>query len=204
MKSSLSFSILLVLGSFSLSFAQQAKPEKPVQQPGSAQTVKTGEVQWMGFEEAVKRNEKEPRKILIDVYTKWCGWCKRMDATTYKDPVITDYINRNFYPVKLDAETRDTILFKNNRTQDSTQKQEKRFVYKPEFKANELAVSLLNGKMGYPATIFMDENYSLLTQAIPGYQDAKSLEMILKFYGKEVYKIQKFEDFQKSFQPEVK
>ncbi|HTB31563.1 MAG TPA: DUF255 domain-containing protein, partial [Bacteroidia bacterium] len=46
------------------------------------------EIHWVNFDEAVKLNEKHPRKILIDVYTQWCGWCKKMDASTYTDPDI--------------------------------------------------------------------------------------------------------------------
>ena len=36
---------------------------------------------WISFEQAVELQKKEPRKILIDVYTDWCGWCKKMDKT---------------------------------------------------------------------------------------------------------------------------
>src|SRR3982750_3389771 len=65
-------------------------------------------IRWMSFTDAVRENARQPKKIFIDVYTKWCGWCKRMDATTYEDAGIAKYMNENFYAVRLDAETRDT------------------------------------------------------------------------------------------------
>ena len=40
-------------------------------------------VNWLTFEEAVERSKTEKRKIFIDVYTDWCGWCKVMDKNTF-------------------------------------------------------------------------------------------------------------------------
>jgi thioredoxin-related protein len=108
-------------------------------------------IHWMSFEEAVKKNETVKKKLFIDVYTHWCGWCKRMDASTFLIDSIADYMNEKFYAVKLDAETKDTIHFK-----------EQTFVFRPEYKSNEFAVSLLNGQMSYPSFILLDENISML------------------------------------------
>jgi thioredoxin-related protein len=204
MKRSISLLTLLLLIYAPFAYSQKSKPSTKAASPVPEKSEKPEEINWIGFEDAVRLNEKEPRKILIDVYTHWCGWCKRMDATTFKDPAVVEYVRKNYYAVKLDAETKDTITFRNNKTNDSLQSQEKKFVFRPEFKANELAVSLLGGKMGYPTTVLMDENYSLMSPPIPGFQDAKSMELILKYYGKEAYKTMNFEDFRKSFPSEAK
>jgi len=142
-------------------------------------------IEWMSFEQAVFRSDMQPKKIFIDVYTDWCGWCKRMDAGTFKDSLITSYLGDNYYAVKLNAETKDTIRFR-----------DKVFVFKPEFKANELAVSLLNGKMGYPSFVIMDDKYTLL-QPLSGYQTTEELLPVLKFYGTDAYKTMKFEEYVK-------
>ena len=84
--------LILLLIAFSSSYAQKVK--------------------WYSFEEAVELNKTKPKKILVDVYTDWCGWCKKMDQNTFSHPVIAEYINKNFYAVKFDAESKEAIKFK--------------------------------------------------------------------------------------------
>ena len=120
--------------------------------------------------------EKSPKKLIIDVYTDWCSWCKKMDKNTYQNQGIIQQLNENFYFVKLNAETRDSIFFDN-----------KMFTYQAQYKANELAVALLNGQMSYPSTVFLDENLGLLT-VVPGYLTPKDLSPILKYFGKDFLK----------------
>lgn len=62
------------------------------------------QIQWLKFEEAIAANEKNPKMILVDVYTDWCGWCKKMDKDTFTDPQVIAHFQKNFYAVKLNAE----------------------------------------------------------------------------------------------------
>jgi len=147
------------------------------------------EIHWMNFDEAVKLNQKHPKKIFIDVYTQWCGWCKKMDADTYTDPAIISYINKYYYAVRLDAETADTFHFKDHK------------FYNPQphtrGTVNELASSLLDGKLGYPTTVYMNENVERLTY-VQSYINAADLMPILKYFAEDKYKTMKFDDFKKS------
>lgn len=127
-------------------------------------------VRWLSFEEAVRRNETEPRLFLIDVYTDWCGWCKKMDKTTYADPDVARYINDNYWPVKFNAEQRDSVSFAG-----------KVFRYIPERKAHELALSLLSERMSYPSTVFLKQDMSLI-QVLPGYMDARKMAPVVAFF----------------------
>ncbi|MDE6694218.1 MAG: DUF255 domain-containing protein, partial [Bacteroidales bacterium] len=78
------------------------------------QPVQNG-IAWMSFEEALQENALRaqagltPKKVYIDVYTDWCGWCKRLDATSFANPEIIAYVNSMFLPVKLNAERTDTV-----------------------------------------------------------------------------------------------
>lgn len=79
-----------------------------------------GPINWLTLEEADSLYKIEKRPVFIDVYTDWCGWCKRMDASTFKDKSVAAYLNANFYAVKLNAETKDTITF-NGKTYTNSQ-----------------------------------------------------------------------------------
>lgn len=145
--------------------------------------TKSVEINWLSFEQAVEKNKTEPKKMFIDVYTHWCGWCKRMDATTFKDSAVVNYMNKNFHAVKLNAETKDTIRFQGND-----------FVYRAENRANDIAVSLLNKRMSYPTTVYLDENVAILSP-LPGYLTAEQIMPVLKFYGDNIYKTKSWQDY---------
>ena len=143
------------------------------------------ELQWYSIEEVQKLNAENPRKIFIDVYTDWCGWCKRMDATTFKDPRIIKILNEDFYAVKLDGEGKEAIIFKDRQYN---------FIPQGRNGYHELAAALMNGRLSYPTTVYLDENLNLI-QPIPGYLQVQDLEPILIFLGKDFYKNQTWQDF---------
>lgn len=149
----------------------------------------TAKVKWYSFEEATELAKKKPKKIFIDVYTDWCGWCKKMDAETFTNPVIAKYLNDNFYPVKLDSETTDTIKF-NGYTFINEGKTRR--------SAHQLSIALLQGKMSYPSIVYMAENLQLIT-AVPGYMSAEAIEPVLKFIGENHFTKTSYEEFQKNF-----
>lgn len=143
-------------------------------------------IEWLTWDEAVKRMEKEPRKIMVDVYTDWCGWCKKMDASTMKDPLVTQVMNESYYAVKMDGEQKEDILFK-----DRTYK----FVASGRRGYHELPAELMNGKMSYPTLVFLDEEYRVI-QPLPGFRQARDLEMILSYFGGDYHKSTTWEKFQ--------
>ncbi len=141
------------------------------------------EIKWISFEEAVELQKKNPKKIIVDVYTDWCGWCKKIDKNTYTDSEVIKQIEQHFYFVKLNAEQKEEIKYK-----------DKVFSFKQEYKANELAVSLLNGQMSYPSTVFLDEDMNLLT-VVPGYLTPKDMNPILKYFGENIYKEKNWKEY---------
>lgn len=183
MKKLISFTLICIL--LVTVYAFQKAPDKTVPE----------KINWLTFEQAVELNKKNPKKIFIDVYTGWCGWCKVMDAQTFTNPVIIKKMNANFYAVKLDAEMKDTVRFQNqvfvnpNPTQRGS--------------THQLAAALLNGQMSYPTTVYLDENFSMLGP-VPGFLKPEAMEPILAFYGENHYKQTKWEDFSKTFKGEVK
>src|SRR5690606_19582574 len=99
-------SVFLLLAFSGFVFA----PEK-LQNQGQSES-EDKKINWLTIEEVEKLTKEKPRKIFVDVYTDWCGWCKRMDATTFADAAVIDYVNENYYAVKLNAESGDNISLK--------------------------------------------------------------------------------------------
>jgi len=151
-------------------------------------------VKWYSFEEAVELSKKNPKKLFIDVYTDWCGWCKKMDRETFSHPVIAKYLNEDFYAVKFDAESSEPIEFGGQT-----------FVNEGGQPRNphQLAIALLQGKMGYPSIAYMNEDLQLIT-VTSGYQVPTEIEPILNYFANDTYKTVGWSDFQTKFVSEIK
>jgi len=148
--------------------------EKPKDKPA---------IKWLTLEEVAILSKEEPRKIIVDVYTDWCGWCKKMDKSTFTDPAIVAYVNKNFYAVKLNAESKKPLNF-NGKT----------YTFNNKYRAHEAALALLNGQMSYPSTVYLDEKMAIISP-VPGYLDAPSFIKILSYFGENHYKTKSFQEY---------
>jgi thioredoxin-related protein len=145
-------------------------------------------IKWLTIEEAEALNKTTPKKVIIDLYTDWCGWCKKMDALTFANPEITAYINKNYHAVKMNAEQRESITFRG-----------KRYDFNPTATrtgANQLAADLgtSNGRLGYPTIIILDENLDKISTD-PGFKDITAMNKIIKYFGDNFYKDMNWEQY---------
>lgn len=163
---------------FVASLIQPTRAQKPAED---------ATIPWMSFEKAIETNakaKKSKKKIFIDVYTTWCGWCVKMDNITFKDPAIAEVMNENFLAVKFNAEQKDSIVYNGT-------------TYRNTSRTHELAISLLKGQLGYPAFVIMDADGKTIT-TVKGYRDAAEFIHILRFYGEDIYLTQSWQDYQNS------
>ncbi len=144
----------------------------------------------MSWEEAVEASKLEKRKFVVDVYTEWCAWCKKMDASTFKDPKIVQYVNENYYAIKFDAEQKEDIslngkVYKFNRTG-------KRGYH-------QLAAEITRGRLSYPTVVFLDEDLALI-QSIAGYRDVLSFTMIMRYFAEDFHTSVPWKRFSRNYQ----
>ncbi|WP_276132800.1 thioredoxin family protein [Polluticoccus soli] len=170
--------VLLLLAISPMTYAGEKKKKKNNKEAG---------IKWMTWTEAQAKMKKQPKKVWVDVYTDWCGWCKVMDKKTFSDPQVIKYMNENFYSIKFNSEKDDSISFMG-----------KLYTIKPENKVNDLAIELLRGQMSYPSSIYMEENFQNAA-AIPGYQPVPQMELLLTYLTSGKYKTVSLEDYQKTF-----
>ena len=128
-------------------------------------------VNWMSFAEMQAAYAKQPKPILVDLYTDWCGWCKVMDKSTYGNEKVAAYINQHYYAVKFNAESRQKVVFNG-----------KEYGYNESMKTNDLALLLSFGDRSYPNTVFLG---SLAERPAPlaGYLKPKEIEAPLRYFA---------------------
>jgi thioredoxin-related protein len=107
----------------------------------------------------------EGKKVLIDVYTDWCHWCKVMDKNTFSDPKVIEFLSEHYHVVKFNAETRDPVSFKGK-------------IYEWQEigrnGCNSLAMELLQGRLSYPSIVYLDKTLNIKGIS-PGYKTPDQL-----------------------------
>jgi thioredoxin-related protein len=135
------------------------------------------ESQANDFEKALDKAKKNDKKVIVDVYTDWCGWCVKMDKETYGNKEVKKLIKENFVFVKLDAEGTGKIKYNGK-----------------EYTETDLAAYF--EATGYPTTVFLEpdgkvieykyDNY--IMKNLPGYFKTNDFIKMLEFIKDEEYK----------------
>lgn len=183
----LSLTILVSLVFFGFSNFTQTKTKRVIVQSNdsiSADTI----VNWLTWEEAIKKNDTVPKKIFMDIYTNWCGWCTKMDNSTFKDAKVVEYLNEKFHCVKFDAESKKEIVFKGH-TFKYTKTGRRGY--------HELAISLLDSKMSFPSFVLLNKEVQRIN-ILPGYRTADEILIILKYIGEDYFKTMTYDEYLKS------
>jgi thioredoxin-related protein len=144
-------------------------------------------INWLTMEEVAAKMKTNPKPVLIDVYTNWCYWCKVMDKKTYNNKEVISYINTHFYAVKLNAETKQPVVWDN-----------KTYNYDEANKVNDFALFATQGQLAFPNTVIFPQKEQV-PAAIPGFMAPKEIEIILKYFGEGYYKTRNFNEYSANF-----
>lgn len=151
----------------------------------TTKSVKDTLINWINFEDAIKKNTENPKKIIVDFYYPYSITGKLMQQITYNNSVIADYINKNFYAARLDVTTKRKIQL------------DKVYVNTGEsHQFHQLAIQLLQGNMYFPSIVFIDENNTQFF-TVRAFQEASQLNKMLQFIGTNKYKEMSWNDYQK-------
>ncbi|WP_046756532.1 thioredoxin family protein [Kordia jejudonensis] len=168
----------------------------------SITTVNAQKINWVTMEEATELMKKEPRKVIMDVYTTWCGPCKMLDKNTFGNPDVAKYINENYYAIKFNAEGDKSITYEGNTFTNPN--------YDPAKKKRRNAQHQFARYLSvraYPTMVFFDEDFKLIAP-ISGYLVPKQIEIYLKLFKtdkyKEVVSKEDWDKYQKEFVNEFK
>lgn len=127
-------------------------------------TEEKDKINWVTLEEAQELSAKAPKKIFIDVYAQWCTYCKKMDKEALRNPKVVDYINANYYAIKMDGEDTKKVMFKGKKT-----------TYQ------DIVFDLFKVK-AYPTLVFMDSGFTTHVSS-EGYHSTDKLDFILRDFN---------------------
>ena len=111
------------------------------------------ELKWLDWNTGYPLAKKTNKIILLDAYTDWCGWCKKMDRDTYTDTKIISVLNKDFIIIKFNPEIADVQYDLDG----------------VKISGRDLYSQLTQGKStGFPTTYFIQPNKKQI-QLVAGY-----------------------------------
>ena len=145
------------------------------------------QIKWMSLDQALKQQKIKPKKIIMDVFTKWCGPCRLLDKKTFGNPDVSSYISQNFYAVKFNAEGNEEIIFYDKKFSNPN--------YNPDRKGRNSTHDFTKflGIRGYPTIVFFSEEGDPIIP-LTGYFNVRQIEPYLKMIKRGDYAIFKDSD----------
>ncbi len=119
-------------------------------------TPATPVITWLAYDEGLAKAKKEGKHLFVDFTAKWCGYCKKMDASTFVDPEVVKLLNSDFVSVKVDGDSEKELNIDG-------------------YKVTEKNLSRVEYKVrGYPTFWFVDPQGTRIGP-LPGYQPTSNL-----------------------------
>ncbi|WP_124580695.1 thioredoxin family protein [Pedobacter sp. KBW06] len=132
----------------------------------------------ISFEALPDSLAKDPKPIIINVFTDWCSYCMMQENGIKKSGEFSALFGKEMYYLRLNAENKESISF--NHEQYHFQPNG------PSTGIHELVLALGkdNKDFAYPMWFILDEHYKL-QYSFSGYLRPKDLKALLLAYLKE-------------------
>ena len=148
-------------------------------------TSATTQVKWHSIEDA-SQAKIGTKLYLVDFYTDWCGYCRKMDRETFSDATVAKIIDKYYYPVKFNAEGRNVFTWAGH-------------TYRSAGRVHEFA----KGVRGYPTTVLFTADGKMM-QSIPGFLSAKEYTVVLWYFASGDYQRYPYEQYSRIFDAEIR
>ena len=70
----------------------------------AAAAAATDTINWRSYEEGMVLSKLEKKKVFLHFYADWCGYCRKMANTTFKDSSLINYLNENYMPIMVNTD----------------------------------------------------------------------------------------------------
>jgi thioredoxin-related protein len=137
------------------------------------------ELKWHKYNEGIAEAKKSNKKILLDVYTDWCKWCKKLDVEVYENDKVAAYLKKYYVLIKVNGEGSEKLKFKDN-------------------EISETQFTGAMGVTGYPTMFFLDSKGDQIDK-LASFVTADKFLPIIKFFGEDHYKKENWEAFYKNY-----
>ncbi len=127
-------------------------------------------INWISFSQLEVALSEQPRPVLLSFYTDWCAYCKKMDRTAFRNPEVIETINANFYAVRMDAESPDTVRFGGRDYENREWGRQRR----PVHEIPRLLASRRDRPFSVPAHVLIDKEFSIQSRSFE-YMDSDGL-----------------------------
>jgi thiol-disulfide isomerase/thioredoxin len=131
-------------------------------------------INWLSFEQLEDSLLVKPKKVYIDFYAEWCAYCKKMDQTAYKNLDVISKLNQEYYAVKMDAESRDTILFDGKKFENKAYGKKRNAVHDIPL----LLASREGAPFSLPAIVLLDESFRVTNRYFEYISPKKMLDVL--------------------------
>ncbi len=128
-----------------------------------------GQTRWTEAKDLSDSLRKSPRAIVVFIHTDWCKYCKMQEKSTFADKKVATKLNKDFYVIKLNAESKENLTFLG-----------RQYKGRVESRYHELAEYLgtVNGKITFPTTVVMSPQLKIQQQRA-GYVSKKEIPDLL-------------------------